>query len=229
MGIFRSKIEVKSRKSLQREFLLFLSILFFTFERCVNVSKIFLPSFKVVRRFWRDFFQKSDGRRRSKEAFLPPFRGEYSSLIHRVVTMVMEYRIVECPLAIATSDVCTLPARPLQILQLSFEKLSVVVELPTFVDDHVAIYVNFSFKVKKLLFEQTFCHLMFPVRGRRRSVEKVRIQSQHGRSSSRLAVPVIANRQAHSGYALLFTRNDSLRWLVESERRWRTGVFCFHS
>ena len=38
--------------------------------------------------------------------------------------------------------------------------------------DLVAIYINFSFKVKEQLFEQTFCHLMFPVRGRRLAVEK---------------------------------------------------------
>ena len=42
----------------------------------------------------------------------------------------------------------------------------VVVELRNFVPDHVAICVNFPFKVKEQLFEQTFCHLIFPVRGK---------------------------------------------------------------
>ena len=107
-----------------------------------------------------------------RKTFFLASRGEDSSLIHRVVIMVMEYRIVACPLAIATSDVRTLPAGALQKLQLSFEKLSVVVELRTFVPDHVAIYIKFFFEVKEQLFEQTFCHLTFPVRGRRRAVEK---------------------------------------------------------
>ena len=31
---------------------------------------------------------------------------------------------------------------------------------------HVAICVNFSFKAQEQLFEQTFCHLIFPVRGK---------------------------------------------------------------
>ena len=46
----------KSQKFLQRKFFICASILFFTFERCVDVSKLFLPSFKAVRHFWREFF-----------------------------------------------------------------------------------------------------------------------------------------------------------------------------
>ena len=70
-GPFRSKMEVKRSKVFAEGFFYscFL-ILFFTIEWCVDSPKIFLPSFKTVRHSWRDFFQKSDGRRRSKEDFL---------------------------------------------------------------------------------------------------------------------------------------------------------------
>ena len=52
------------------------------------------------------------------------------------------------------------------------------------------------------------------------------VQSQHRRSSSRVAAPVEANRHANSGYAF-FTRNDSLTWMVQSERRWRRRIASF--
>ena len=65
VGLFRSKMEVKKeQKCLQRDFFLFL------LEWCVDSPKVFVPSFKTVRHSWRDFFQKSDGRRRPKEDFL---------------------------------------------------------------------------------------------------------------------------------------------------------------
>ena len=103
--------------------------------------------FQIRPTFLAGFFSKrvTDDDDRRKTFFLAS-RGEDSSLIHRVVTIVMEYRIVACPIAIATSDVRTLdtqlPARALQKLQLSFEEVSVIVdhELQTFVPDHVAIY-----------------------------------------------------------------------------------------
>ena len=82
MGFFTSKIEVKSSKSVCRGIFLLnlcLSILFFTFERCVNDSKIFLPSFKAVQHFWRDFFKRvTDDVDRRKTFFLASC-GEYSS------------------------------------------------------------------------------------------------------------------------------------------------------
>ena len=57
--------------------------------------------------------------------------------------------------------------------------------------------------LQEQLLEHTFLHLMFPVRGRRRvQCGKVPVQSQQRRSSSQVAAPFEANRQAHSGYAL---------------------------
>ena len=59
VGYFMSKIEVKSSKSVCRgNFYSCLSIRFFTFEQCIDVPKVFLPSFEAVRRSWRDFFAK---------------------------------------------------------------------------------------------------------------------------------------------------------------------------
>ena len=62
---------------------------FFTFEQCIDVSKIFLPSFSkpsdvpgVI------FFQKSDGQRRSKEDFYLHSTCPVELLIHSVVAMV---------------------------------------------------------------------------------------------------------------------------------------------
>ena len=78
MGIFGQKSRQKIAKVFAKGiFYLCLSSLFFTFQRRVNVSNVFLPSFKAVRRFWRNFFQKSGGRRRSKTFFLAS-RGEQS-------------------------------------------------------------------------------------------------------------------------------------------------------
>ena len=60
--------------------------------------------------------------------------------------------------------------------------------------------------MKKQLFEQTFCHLIFPVQCKASWLStrcgKVRVQSQHRRSSSPVTVPVEANRHAHSGHNL---------------------------
>ena len=71
---------------------------------------------------------------------------------------------------------------------------------------HLKIWINFSFKVKEQFFEQTFCHLIFPVQCKAswlsKRCGKVRVQSQHRRSSSPVAVPVEANCRAHSGHTL---------------------------
>ena len=68
---FFVKLEIKVATVFCRGIFLFLLFnpLFYvwTMHRCF---KIFLPCFKAVRRFWCDFFQKSDAWRRSKKHFL---------------------------------------------------------------------------------------------------------------------------------------------------------------
>ena len=108
------------------------SILFFTFEQCVNVSKTFLPSFKAVRRFGREVFSKrvTDDDDRRKTFFLA-LRGEESSLIHRVVTMDYRSSVRQCFAS---------PHRSASSVNTSAVfREPVVVELRTFVPDHVAI------------------------------------------------------------------------------------------
>ena len=88
VGLFRSKMEVKSSKSVCRGIFLFpLFNPLFTFEWCVERPKIFLPSFKTVRHSWRDFFPK--------EWRSTTFQGRLSSSLHVVSTVrvvIMEYR-----------------------------------------------------------------------------------------------------------------------------------------
>ena len=196
-----------------------LSILFITFERCVNVSKIFLPSFKAVRRLWRDFFQKSDGRRRSKEDFFLASCGEYSSLIYRVVTM--EYRTNDHGSACISSRESRTPQAfcscrstskflDFTLCFLSFELSCLTMSSPS----------DFSFKAKEQLFEllspdlscsrQVDCRL---------AVEKFESSLNIGDRVHELPFP---SRQTVMHTVIMscqFTRNDSLTWLVESERR----------
>ena len=95
---------------------------------------------------------------------------------------------------------------------LSFELLCLTMSSPS----------DFSFKVKEQLFEQTFCHLIFPVRGKS-------IVDSLWKSSSPVSINIwdrvhtscCSRRGKQSCTQIMscqFTRSDSLTWLVESER-----------
>ena len=79
---------------------------------------------------------------------------------------------------------------------------------------------NFSFKVKEQLFEQTFCHLIFPVRGK--SIVDSLWKSSSPVSTSEIEFTSCRSRRGTQSCTQImscqFTRNDSLTWLVESER-----------
>ena len=105
---------------------------------------------------------------------------------------------------------------------LSFELLCLTISSPS----------DFSIKAKEQLFEQTFCHLIFPVRGNsisRLAVEKFESSLSIGDGVHELPLP---SRQTVMHTVIMscqFTRNDSLTWLVESERRYSGVSVCFHS
>ena len=140
MGIFRSKIEVKSSKSFCRGNFLFVpfNALFYvwTMRQCL---KNFPAKFQSRPTFLPEFFSKrvTDDDDRRKTFFLASC-SEYSSLNHHVVTM--EYR----RLAIAAMHALIFPVGPhsASFLQLSFDQqipwfFIVLLELRTFVPDQV--------------------------------------------------------------------------------------------
>ena len=121
-------------------------MLFFTFERCVNVKKNIPTKFQSRPTFLVGFFSKrvtnDDDRRKT---FFLASCSEYSSLIYRVVTM--EYRTSDrggaCIFPVAMHDgsalreLSALPqyqTRPDQQIPWFF---IVLLELRTFVPDHV--------------------------------------------------------------------------------------------
>ena len=186
MDIFRSKIEVKSSKSFCRGNFLFVpfNALFYvwTMRQCLkNIPAKFQsrPAFLV------GFFSKrvTDDDDRRKTFFLASC-SEYSSLIYRVVTM--EYRtggrgavhalpVVRTPRAFCSCR-STNKFLDFSLCFLSFELLCLTMSSPS----------DFSFKVKEQLFEQTFCTWSFLFEASQLSTRcgKVRVQSQHRRSSS---------------------------------------------
>ena len=221
MGNFRSKIEVKSSKSFAEGiFYLCQSILFFTFEQCVNVSKIFLPSFKVVQRFWRDFFSKrvTDDDDRRKTFFFASC-SEYSSLIYRLVTM--EYRTSDRGSACISSEsalrvLSAAVVRPANTL--IFHCASWASNLcawlchrhPTFLSSEGAVVRTNILSPDLSCSRQVHCRL---------AVEKFESSLNIGNRVHELPFP---SRQTVMHSVIMscqFTRNDSLTWLVESERR----------
>ena len=143
MGIFRSKIEVKSSKSFCRGNFLFVpfNALFYvwTMRQCL---KNIPAKFQSRSTFLVGFFSKrvTDDDDRRKTFFLASC-SEYSSLIYRVVTM--EYRTGDRGGACISSAVAVGP-HSASFLQLSFDQqipwfFIVLLELRTFVPDHVVV------------------------------------------------------------------------------------------
>ena len=141
MDIFRSKIEVKSSKSLCRGNFLFVPFnphfYIWTMRQCL---KNIPAKFQSRPTFLAGFFSKraTDDDDRRKTFFLASC-SEYSSLIFRVVTM--EYRASDRGSACISSEPRRTP-RAFEFLQLSFDQqipwfFIVLLELRTFVPDHV--------------------------------------------------------------------------------------------
>ena len=142
MGIFRSKIEVKSSKSFCRgKFLLVLfNPLFYvwTMRRCFkNIPAKFQSRPTFLAGFFSKWVTDDDDRRKT---FFLASRSEYSSLIYRIVTM--EYRtgdrgsacIFHDPVSSGESALRELSAAVVQQIPWFF---IVLLELRTFVPDHV--------------------------------------------------------------------------------------------
>ena len=204
MGIFRSKIEVKSSKSFCRGNFLFVPFnpLFYvwTLRQCFkNVPAKFQSRPTLLAGFFSRRVTDDDDR--TKTFFLASC-SEYSSLIYRVVTM--EYRTSDrgnaCissesavrefsaavvrpanslifPCASWASNFCAWPSR----------------RHPTFLSKRRSSCLNKHSVTWSFLFEAS----RYSTR-----CGKVRVQSQHRRSSSRVAVPVEANSHAHSDHVL---------------------------
>ena len=228
IGIFRSKTEVKRNKSSCRGvFYLGLSTLFFTFERCVDFSKIFLPSFKAVQRFWRNFFQRvMDDDDRRKTFFLASC-SEYSSLIYRVVTM--EYRTSDrgsaCACISSESALRELSAAVVRQANSSiFHCASWASNFcawpchcnPTFLLKRRSSCSNNHSVTWSFLFEES-----------RLSTRcgKVGVQSQHRRSNSRVTVPIEANRNAHNEWYELFSFFETLFYKLPFPLPWWSREF----
>ena len=135
MGIFRSKIEVKS---LCRGNFLFVPFnpLFYvrTMRQCFkNIPAKFQsrPTFRAG-----IFFQKSDGRRRSKEDFLPRF-ARWGELLNSPCCYQWS-TVVACPLAFA-AVLCQSARSASSAKTSALLREPVVIELRTVVPDHVAI------------------------------------------------------------------------------------------
>ena len=95
---------------------------------------------------------------------------------------------------------------------LSFELLCLPMSSPS----------DFSFKAKEQLFEQTFYHLSFPVRGKSIVDSLWKSWSPRLNIGDRVHELPFPSRQTVMHTVIMscqFTRNDSLTWLVESERR----------
>ena len=111
--------------------------------------------------FLPGFFSKrmtdEDDRRKT---FFVASCGEYSSLIYRVVTM--EYRTSDRGSARISSE-SALRELSAAVVQLDFSLCFLSFELSCLTMSSPS---DFSFKAKEQLFEQTFCHLIFPVRGK---------------------------------------------------------------
>ena len=160
MGIFRSKIEVKSSKSFCGGNFLFVPFnpLFLRLNDASMFQKYSCQVSKPSDVSGGIFSKRvTDDDDRRKTFFLASCC-EYSSLIYRVVTM--EYRTITAirtstPRAFCSSR-STSKFLDFSLCFLSFELLCLTISSPS----------DFSFKAKEQLFEQTFCHLIFPVRGK---------------------------------------------------------------
>ena len=141
------------------------------------------------------FFQKSDGRQRLKEDFLhvvstaPNLPHCYHGVPYWRSRRCMHFQWVRTPRAFCSCR-STSKFLDFSLCFLSFELLCLTMSSPS----------DFSFKVKEQLFEQTFCHLIFPVRGK--SIVDSLWKSSSPVSTSeieftRVAVPVEANSHAH--------------------------------
>ena len=149
MGIFRSKIEVKSRKSFCRGNFLFVPFnpLFhvWTMRQCFkNIPAKFQSRPTFLAGF---FFQKSGGRRRSKEDFLPRFM-KWVQLLNLVFFFFFFFffsALLPWSTVLAIAAVYAFPVGPhsASFLQLSFDQhwfFIVLLELRTFVPDHVVAF-----------------------------------------------------------------------------------------
>ena len=99
---------------------------------------------------------------------------------------------------------------------LSFELLCLTMSSP------LSSPSDFSFKAKEQLFEQTFYHLIFPVRGKSIVDSLWKSWSPRLDIGDRVHELPFPSRQTVMHTVIMscqFTRNNSLTWLVESERR----------
>ena len=119
----------------------------------------------------------------------------------------MHFQWVRTPRAFCS---CRSTSIDFSLCFLSFELLCLTMSSPS----------DFSFKVKEQLFEQTFCHLIFPVRGK--SIVDSLWKSSSPVSTSEIEFTSCCSRRGKQSCTQImscqFTRNDSLTWLVESER-----------
>ena len=198
MGIFRSKIEVNSCKSFCRGNFLFVPFnpLFYvwTMRQCFkNIPAKFQsrPTFLV------GFFSKrvTDDDDRRKTFFLASC-SEYTSLIYRVVTM--EYRTSDRGNACISSESAAV-VRPANSLIFHCASWS-----SNFCAWPSRRHPTFLLKRRSSCSKKHSVTWSFLFKTSRFSTRcgKVRVQSQHRRSSSRVAVPVEANSHAHSDHIL---------------------------
>ena len=173
--------------------------------------------------FLAGFFSKrvTDDDDRRKTFFLASC-GENSSLICRVVTM--EYRTSDRGMCVHFRDPVSPHSSSASFLQLSsskfldfsmcflsFELLCLTMSSPS----------DFSFKAKEQLFEQTFYHLIFPVRGKSIVDSLWKSWSPRLNIGDRVHELPFPSRHTVMHTVIMscqFTRNDSLTWLVKLER-----------
>ena len=227
MGICRSKIEVKSSKSICRGiFYLCLSILFFSFERCVNFKNI-PAKFQSRPTFLAGFFSKrvTDDHDRRKTFFLASC-SEYSSLIYRVVTM--EYRTT-CSVRGMRSACIFFPVSPHSASFLQLSIFHCAFELRTFVPDHV-VAIRLFFWSEGAVVRTTFCHLIFPVRGK--SMVDWLWKSSSPVSTSEIEFTSCRFRrgkQSFTQWSCLVSSQGMIAWRGWSNRKEvAESQFCFH-
>ena len=165
------------------------------------------------------FFQKSDGRRRSKEEFLPRFMWWVQLLNSPLCYHGVPYkRSWHCSRPVRTR-------RALQKLQLLFDQQNSLILFLCLLSFELWCLTMSSpsdvfFKREGAVVQTTFCHSIFPVRGKPEIVDSL-WKSSSPVSTSGIIVE-FPSRQTVMHTAIMtcqFTRNDSLTWLVESKRR----------
>ena len=207
MGIFRSKIEVKSSKSFCRGNFLFVPFnpLFYvwTMRQCF---KNIPAKFQSRPTFLAGFFSKrvTDDYDRRKTFFLASC-SEYSSLIYRVVTM--EYRTSDRGMCM---HICISSESAIRELSAAVVQQSLIFHCASWASNFCAWpcrrHPTFLLKRRSSCSNKHSVTWSFLSEASRLSTRggKVRVQSraQHRRSSSRVAVPVEANCHAHSDHVL---------------------------